>query len=376
VSGRRIFAIAGRILRQFRHDPRTVALILLVPLLVMALVGYLVGDAGKEPLPVAFVNADVPAVEGAPSIGSALGTALGLQTGIQAQALADPAEAERRVRDGEVAGAIVVPEGTSRALVAGQPAQVRVIVGGIEPGLDDRVVGTVRLAMADLATSAGAAGVPLPQVSVDRVPLSGGAHLSTLDYYAPALVVVFAFLFTFMLTSVAFLRERSTGTLERLMASPASRLDLLLGYLLGFIGFAMIQALVILGYAVWILGVHIAGPPWLVLLTLVILVIGVVNLGIALSFYARNELQVVQFIPLIFVPQIFLGGLFWPVQTLWAPLRMLSQVFPVTHAVVTLREVMVGGAAVAAVAERLLALIAFAVAMLLLGLLALRSQRA
>src|SRR3970282_593917 len=111
------------------------------------------------------------------------------------------------------------------------------------------------------------------------------------------------------------------------MASPASRLDLLLGYLLGFIGFAMIQALVILGYAVWVIGVHIAGPPWLVLLTLLILVIGVVNLGIALSFYARNELQVVQFIPLIFVAQIFLGGLFWPVQTLWAPLRLLSPNF-------------------------------------------------
>ncbi|HET7237039.1 MAG TPA: ABC transporter permease [Actinomycetota bacterium] len=376
MSARRIFAIAGRILRQFRHDPRTVALILVVPILVMALVGYLVGDAGKEPLPVAFVNADAPVAEGAPSIGSTLGAALALQTGIQAQPIQDPREAERRVRDGDAAGAILVPDGTSAAIIAGEPAQIRVIVGGIEPGLDDRVVGAVRLAMAEVASAAAAAGVATPQVSVERVPVAGGTDLSTLDYYAPALVVVFGFLFTFMLTSVAFLRERSSGTLERLMASPASRLDLLLGYLLGFIGFAMVQALVILGYAVWILGVHIAGPPWLVLLTLLILVVGVVNLGIALSFYARNELQAVQFIPLIFVPQIFLGGLFWPVQMLWTPLRLLSQVFPVTHAVVTLREVMVGGANVAEVAERLLALAAFAVAMLLLGLLALRSQRA
>ena len=111
------------------------------------------------------------------------------------------------------------------------------------------------------------------------------------------------------------------------------------------------------------------------LLTLTILVIGVVNLGIALSFFARNELQVVQFIPLILIPQIFLGGLFWPVQTLWTPLRLLSQVFPVTHGVVTLREVMVGGAGFAEVAARLAALVAFALAMGLLGVLALRKQR-
>ena len=376
MSGRRILAIAGRILRQFRHDPRTVALILVVPILVMALVGYLVGDAGKEPLPVSLVNADVPVATGAPSIGSTLATALALQAGIEVQDVRDAQEAERRVRDGEAAGAIVVPEGTTEAVITGQPAQITVIVGGIEPGLDDRVVGAVRLAMVEVAAAAAEAGAAPPQMSVNRVPVAGGRDLSTLDFYAPALVVVFGFLFTFMLTSVAFLRERSTGTLERLMASPASRLDLLLGYLLGFIGFAMVQALVILGYAVWVLGVRIAGPPWLVLLTLLILVVGVVNLGIALSFYARNELQAVQFIPLIFVPQVFLGGLFWPVQMLWTPLRLLSQVFPVTHAVVALREVMVGGAAVAEVAERLAALVAFAVSMLLLGMLALRKQRA
>jgi len=375
VSGRRILAIAGRILRQFRHDPRSVALIFVVPVMVMALVGYLVGDSGKEPLPVAITDQD-SGTAGPVAIGATLAGALERQAGVEMQDARDAEEAERRVHDGEAAGAIVIPAGLTQSLLEGQPAQITVIVGGIEPGLDDRVIGAVRLAMVEVIAAAAESGAALPQVSVERVPLAGGAELSTLDYYAPALVVVFGFLFTFMLTSVAFLRERSTGTLERLMASPASRLDLLLGYLLGFIGFAMIQALVILGYAVWILGVHIAGPPWLVLLTLVILVIGVVNLGIALSFYARNELQVVQFIPLIFVPQIFLGGLFWPVQTLWTPLRLLSQVFPVTHAVVTLREVMVGGAAVAEVAERLLALVAFAVAMLLLGLLALRSQRA
>jgi ABC-2 type transport system permease protein len=115
---------------------------------------------------------------------------------------------------------------------------------------------------------------------------------------------------------------------------------------------------------------------WVVLLVIVLLVVGSVNLGIALSFYARNELQVVQFIPLVLLPQVFLGGLFWPVETLWPPLRWLSQLFPLTHATAALRDVFIAGAGFTDVAGRLLALVAFAVAMVVLGVLALREQRA
>ena len=86
---------------------------------------------------------------------------------------------------------------------------------------------------------------------------------------------MFAFLFTFMLTSVAFLRERSSGTLERLLASPITRAEILSGYLLGFLAFAAIQALLVLGYATLVLHARIEGALWLVLLVLVLLVIGV-----------------------------------------------------------------------------------------------------
>jgi len=230
------------------------------------------------------------------------------------------------------------------------------------------------LAVAERAASA--VGFRAPPLTVEPVSLEGGVGLSPLDYDAPILLTFFAFFLTFLLTSVAFLRERSSGTLERLMASPVSRLEVLLGYLLGFIGFAMAQALLILGYATWVLDVRIAGSIWLVLLVLAVLLIGVVNLGIALSFYARNELQVVQFMPLVLVPQVFLGGLIWPVQTMWTPLRWFSQLLPLTHSTVALRAVMVGGEGFGDIAGRLLALLAFSVAMVAVGVLALRKQRA
>jgi ABC-2 type transport system permease protein len=377
VSPSRVQALAGRILKQFRHDPRTVALIVIVPMMVMALIGYLISD-DKEPLPVAVANEDagLQTPGGPVALGGDVLAALEHSRVIEVRPAGSAGEARRALEDQQVSAAIAIPADLTERMMAGEPVSIRVLVPGTEPGVEGPVFGALSAALAEVRrTSPG-----LPEagagLEVERVPLRGAGELSALDYDAPVLIAVFAFLFTFMLTSVAFLRERSSGTLERLMASPTSRLEILLGYLLGFIGFAAAQALVILGYAVWILDVRVAGPIWLVLLVEVILVVGVVNLGIALSFYARNELQVVQFIPMIFVPQIFLGGLFWPVETLHPILRWLSQLFPLTHAAVALRAVMVGGEGFGDIAGRLLALLAFAVAMVALGVTALRKQRA
>jgi ABC-2 type transport system permease protein len=379
VSLSRISAIALRILKQFRHDPRTIALIVIVPLLVMALIGYLIGDSGKEPLPVAVVNldrgADLPV--GHVSLGAEIARALSADLAIAVHGASSPQAATERVRSTEVAGAVIIPADLTQRVLAGTPAPIRVVVGGTDPSLQGPVLAATAGAVQSLSEHAPSEiGFRAPPLTVRAAPIEGGVDLSPLDYDAPILLTFFAFFLTFLLTSVSFLRERSSGTLERLMASPASRLDVLLGYLLGFIGFAVAQALLILGYAAWVLDVRIAGSVWLVLLVLVILLIGVVNLGISLSFYARNELQVVQFIPLVLIPQVFLGGLIWPVQTLWPPLRWLSQLFPLTHSTVALRAVMVGGERFGDIAGRLLALLAFSVAMVAVGVLALRKQRA
>ena len=279
----RVGAIALRIVKQFRHDRRSVALIVVVPLVVMALIGYLIGDAGKQPLPVALVNLDAPVEtpSGPVSVGARIVDLLGLVEAIEVLPVATEEEAERLVLDGQVAGAIVLPADLSQDVLTGGSAQIPVVVTGIEPGLQGPVLQAARDAIVSLArTAGGVTGFPEPPLSIRPIPLQGGVGLSTLDYNAPALIAVFAFFFTFLLTSVSFLRERSSGTLERLMASPVHRLEVLLGYLLGFIGFAMIQSLIVLTYAIGVLDVPVRGSIWLVLLVIVVLVIGSVNLEI------------------------------------------------------------------------------------------------
>jgi ABC-2 type transport system permease protein len=368
VSGRRVGALAGRIVRGLRHDPRSVALMIVVPLIVMALIGYLIGTS-REPLKVGIVAPSAADARTA-AFRTAFEAALRAQPGISVQEVGTAADGRARVADGTLSGAILLgpPAGATGA-------SVKVVVGGEDVRIEEPVTRAAAVA------GASAQGHPfpadgMPGVIVIRNSLPTGQRPSTITYSAPALITVFAFLFVFMLTSVAFLRERSSGTLDRLLASPVTTSDVLTGYLLGFVGFAAAQTMIVLAYATLVLHARVAGSLALVLLVLALLVVGVVNLGITLSFYARNELQVIQFIPLVLLPQVFLGGLFWPVATLWPPLRWLSQLFPVTHAVAALRDVMIAGQGFTQILGQLLALAAFALAMVLAGVAVLRRQRA
>ncbi len=354
MNGARVLALARRIVRGFRHDPRTLALVVIMPLVVMALIGYLLTGT-KEPVPVAVVAA--PGSE-------AFIAALQRQPAVSVRTAPSAEAAIEEVRSGSLVAAIV-PSAT------GGPA-VRLIVSGVDPRVEEPVVRAVESALRSSAPGVA----PAPAVAIEHLDIAEEATLRSVDVFAPALITFFAFFFTLMLTSVAFLRERSSGTLDRLLASPISKTEILLGYLLGFMGFALLQSLLVLGYAMLVLHVRVAGPLWLVLLVVILLVIGAVNLGITLSFYARNELQVIQFLPLVLMPQVFLGGLFWPVQTLWPPLRYLSQAFPLTHATAALRAVMLAGDGAGDVAGRLGAIAVFAVVMVGFGVTVLRGRRA
>ncbi|MDQ2952912.1 MAG: ABC transporter permease, partial [Chloroflexota bacterium] len=181
--------------------------------------------------------------------------------------------------------------------------------------------------------------VPPPRIEY----LYGGPDFTFLDALAPVVIGFFAFFFIFLLSTVSFLRERSSGTLERLMASPLRRGELVVGYLIGFTFFALVQAAVLVSFTVFVLGVSYRGSLITIFLVEAALVIVSVGLGLLVSAFARTELQAIQFIPLVVVPQAFLGGLLVPVGQLPELLRPISAVLPLTYATEALRAVMVKG---------------------------------
>jgi ABC-2 type transport system permease protein len=150
---------------------------------------------------------------------------------------------------------------------------------------------------------------------------------------------IFPFVVMFLITSIAMLRERTSGTLERLLTTPLARLDLLLGYGLAFGVAAALQALITVGVAVTVYDLDIAGSLWLVGLIAVLDALLGVALGLLASAFARTEFQAVQFMPLIVLPQFLLCGLLVPRDAMPDWLHAISNVLPLTYAVEALQEV-------------------------------------
>jgi len=193
-----------------------------------------------------------------------------------------------------------------------------------------------------------------------------------LDYIAPALLATMALFFSFLLTGISFLRERSQGTMERLMASPVSRLDIVVGYLFGFFIFALTQTLIIVLFTIYVFDINFLGDLWQILVFQIVIITGAVTLGIFTSTFARNEFQMVQFIPLIIVPQIFLCGVIWPVEQMPDYLQWLSAVLPLSYAVDGLRDIMLAGKSLLDVGFELAVLAGFTVVTSILAAIVLR----
>jgi ABC-2 type transport system permease protein len=153
------------------------------------------------------------------------------------------------------------------------------------------------------------------------------------DQLGAPLLGVFPFVVMFLVTSVATLRERQSGTLERLLSMPLGKGDLIGGYALAFGLLAVVQALVASGFAVWVLGLNIAGSLWLLVLVATVDAVLGTALGLLVSAFARSEFQAVQFMPAFVLPQFLLCGLLVDRSALPSVLSAVSNVLPLSYAV-------------------------------------------
>ena len=189
------------------------------------------------------------------------------------------------------------------------------------------------------------------------------------DRLGPALLALIPFTVMFLVTSVTTLRERSSGTLERLLAMPTAKLDFLLGYAVAFGAVAVVQASLAVGLCVGLLGLSVEGPVWaLVVVAVADAVLGTA-LGLFVSAFARTEFQAVQFMPALVIPQILLCGLFVPRDQLPTGLDVLSDLLPLSYAVDAMSDT-------SAALPDLLVIAGFTVALLALGAATLRRRTA
>jgi len=349
MSPLRVAAVVRRIVAQFRRDPRSLALLFVAPLAIIALLGWVLSSSQSTNARIAIVNESTGPAGSV--VATRLESALDGQTGIVLdKSVTDISTAERMLKDKTLDLIVVLPADFSV-----QNRKIVLTTLGLNPMAEAASIPIIQKALIGAVVDSASAVLP----TIERSSVYGSPDATQLDTLAPVVVGFFAYFFVFILTGISFLRERIGGTLERLLATPVSRSEIVVGYSIGFGFFATLQVAIVLAFVLGRLSVPAIGPvpefaiglgvktvgnPLIAYLLVLILGLGAVSLGIFLSTFARTELQILQFIPIVIVPQAILSGFFWPIEQLPSLLQPVARILPVTYAIDGLRQVMIAGA--------------------------------
>jgi len=316
----RVSVVALRVVRQLKRDRRTIGLITFAPILLMILFGYaLSGEMSGVSL--GLVDYGGHAI---------LKSHLEGTKDFNILYLGSESDAEKLVSEGRLNGAVILRPGEVRVLLDATSLQIsNAIQAAIEAG-----------------ASRERASLQEGPENIVVMRFIFGYDLEMMDTVGPAVLGLVVFFFTFVIAAISFLRERTLGTLEKFMVSPLSRVEMVSGYVLGFSLFTLLQSTTTLLVVTLGFGVPMRGNPLTALAIVLLLGAGALVLGSFFSNFARSEFQVVQFIPLIIVPQIVLCGVWWPLQSIPEFIRPISYILPLTYASDALRAVMLKGASI------------------------------
>jgi ABC-2 type transport system permease protein len=339
----RVRAIVVRIIRQFFRDKRTLGLMIFAPMFVLFLMNLVFN--GEEYKPTIGVAKDVPDV-----------IVEKLEKNDDEIKEMTKETANNQLEKQEIDAFIEMDGGTPK-----------ITLEGSDPSVNKAVLVSVQKAFQALAPQT-------QSMDLKTIYLHGSEDMALFDNFGPVLIGFFVFFFVFLIAGVSFLRERTGGTLERLLATPLKRWEIVIGYVIGFGIFTTFQASLISWFAIDILDMIMEGSFLYVLLITFLLAMTALTLGTLLSAFANNELQMFQFIPLVVVPQIFFSGLF-NLETMAEWLRSLSIVMPLTYGADALREIMIRGNGWEEIALDVYVLLGFSLLFMVLNVIALKKYR-
>lgn len=331
-------ALLLRILKQLKNDPRTLALMLVAPFLIMSLIYLLLGDSDYRPVVATY---EMPSSFTKP-----------LTTSAEVKTLQDTALADTWLQK-DSADAIVWAEGHTIC--------IRVLESNSKSGA---AIEAVQERFSNM--------LPAGRVSIQTI--YGNQDDTYFALMAYVFLAVLAFFFTFIVSGMALVRERFTNTLERLLMTPIRRWQVVGGYVCGYGVVAMVQVVLIMLFTVYVLQVPVAGSIGLCLLVMLLLGICAVELGALVSIFANGEFQVAQFIPVIIIPQIFFTGII-PLDMIPYGLGNLCYLMPMYYGAAPLKHIMQQGAGFTDILPWLGGLLLFIVLLFVINTLSLKKYR-
>jgi ABC-2 type transport system permease protein len=369
-SLRRLMAIITKEAIQMRRDRITFAMMLGVPLMQLVLFGFAINNDPKG-LPAALVTtsqdhytrAMVSAME---------------NTGYYRfdHVVASAEEADRLIKSGAVSFVVTVPSDFARRVQRGDHPQILIEADATDPSVASGAISTLGTVAAqallrEQSAEAQAAEQSTAALNVVVHQLYNPEGITQYNI-VPGLLGVILQLTMVMMTSMALTRETERGTMENLLAMPASPLEIMLGKVLPFLVVGGVQVLVVLVAAKTLFGVPFVGSLWLLLVSILIFVLALVLLGYAFSTLARTQMQAMQLTFFFFLPSLLLSGFMFPFRGMPAWAQTLGEIFPLTHFLRIIRAVMLKGADLQGVAAPLAALMAFVALYMVLALMRFR----
>jgi ABC-2 type transport system permease protein len=370
--------VTKRVFRDLKNDKRSLALIVIAPIFVMFVFGLAFGSGVKN-VKVLVVNQDQGAVmAGSGSISLSEKIISNLDTEVLRLEYVDDRDAAlAMVENGDAYAAIIFPADFTSEAVSGMKDLPGGSTATIELQLDKsniNVANAITKAVSEaLLATVDQVGVQMP-VTVDTVAVFG-EDVKFMDFFVPGIMAFAVYMITTLLTLVTFVGERTSGTLQRMLATTLNERDIVLGYAATFSLIGIGQAMLLLLVGTLVFDITVVGNVFLAFLVIALLAVVSQALGILLSSTAKREAQAIQVLPFVVLPAFLLSGIFWPIEAIPIWLRPLSYVVPPTYAVDASRAVMLKGYGIGKIWIDIVALLAMAAIFLTLAVMSLRTRK-
>jgi len=379
MSPKRTFAIVKKIFYDLKNDKRSLAFMFIAPIFAMVVFG-LAFSGSVQDAELIVVNKDslggIPAAMGPNKpISAEIISELKENDTVRLKSLETATEARNRVESGKAYGALVIGKDFTKQVfktiqgASSGTTEIDFYLDQSNQEVAGAVGRSVQSALSSVMESAGRE----PPLGINRISVYAD-NAEFIDFFVPGIIGFVVYLLATVLTLVTFVGERTSGTLDRLLATPLKESEVVTGYAVAFGVIGVIQAGLLLVIAILVFNITIVGNVFLAFGITALLAVVCQSLGILLSSFARRESQAVQFIPFFVLPAFLLSGIFWPLEAVPSWLRPASYLIPVSYVVKANRAVMLKGWGIGKVWPQFVTLFAFMVGFLVVTVVMLKRR--
>jgi ABC-2 type transport system permease protein len=355
---RKVFAISKNLLLKIWHDKRTFFLIFFVPCFVILVFGWSTGDIKN--LKVFISNKDEGLLD--LKTGEKIFISKEIVENLDKEILNLKEEGEEvareKIKNKEGFGAIVFEKDFSKDLILKNEAKIKLILDATSPSISETIISQLRKSIEK--TMKG-------KFEIERELIFGKEEMRFIDFFAPGIIAVTSAMIAFMLTILSFVKEKTLGIYERILASPISSFEMIFGYLIAFSFLNILQSSIMLLTAIFVLKIYLKGGLILTLFLIFLNSLVFQSMAFLFSSFAKNEDQAAQFQSLILIPLLLISGIFWPIESMPSFMQKISKLSPLTHSAEALRDVAIRGFEFSQISKEIVFLFLFAFLFLILN---------